>query len=80
MKNNNINELKILLANKITSMFHGNEEAKKSENSKRNFLRNSSGSSLPSIQIDKSIFEKNINIIDLIILSKLENPKVRYED
>ncbi len=76
LKNNNINELKILLANKTTSMLHGNEEAKKSEKTaKETFSENSSGSSLPSIQIDKSIFEKNINIIDLIILSKLEKSK-----
>ena len=31
IKNNNINELKILLANKATQMLHGEQEAKNSE-------------------------------------------------
>ena len=31
LKNENINNLKILLANKTTEMLHGTEEAKKSE-------------------------------------------------
>ncbi len=76
LKKTDINELKILLANKTTSMLHGIQEAKKSEKTaKEVFSENSSGSSLPSFQIKKSIFEKNINIIDLIILSKLENSK-----
>ena len=43
LKNNNINELKILLANKTTSMLHGNKEAKKSEKTAREtFSENSS--------------------------------------
>ncbi len=76
MKNNNINELKILLANQTTSMLHGNDEAKKSEEAaKEAFSENSSGSNLPSIKINKSIIEKKINIVDLIIISKLEISK-----
>ncbi len=76
IENNNINELKILLANQTTSMLHGNDEAKKSEEAAREaFSENSSGSNLPSIKINKSTIEKKINILDLIIISKLEISK-----
>ena len=50
IKDKDINELKILLANKTTSMLHGDNEAKNSENAAREaFTENSTGSSLPSI-------------------------------
>ena len=76
LKNVNINELKILLANKTTEMLHGKKEAINSEKTAREtFSENSTGSKLPSIQINRSILEKNINIIDLILLSKFENSK-----
>jgi tyrosyl-tRNA synthetase len=76
IKNKDINELKILLANKTTSMLHGDDEAKKSENSaKEAFTENSSGSSLPSVAIKLEDIKKKINILDLTILSKLENSK-----
>jgi tyrosyl-tRNA synthetase len=70
-----INELKILLANKTTSMLHGDVEAQNSEKTaKETFAENSSGLNLPSIKIKKESVKK-INIIDLIILSKLESSK-----
>jgi len=70
-----INELKILLANKTTSMLHGDVEAQNSEKTaKETFAENSSGLNLPSIKIKKEIVKK-IDIIELIILSKLENSK-----
>ena len=76
LKNDNINNLKILLANKTTEMLHGKKEALNSEQiAKETFSENSTGSNLPSIQVDKSIIKKNINIIDLVILSKFENSK-----
>ncbi len=72
----NINELKILLANKATSMLHGENEAIKSENTAREaFAENSSGSTLPSVKVKLKDIQKGINILDLIILSKLENSK-----
>ena len=71
-KENNINNLKFLLANEATKMLHGKIEADKSEKTAREtFSENSSGFSLPSIKIDK----KDFNIVDLIILSKLETSK-----
>ena len=76
LKNENINNLKILLANKTTEMLHGKEEAKKSEKiAKETFSENSSGLNLPSIKIKEKLIKNQISIIDLVILSKLEKSK-----
>ena len=76
IKNNNINELKILLANKATEMLHGTLEAKNSEETaKQTFADNSMGDNLPSISISENELSGKMTIIDLIILSKLENSK-----
>jgi len=76
IKNNNINELKILLANKATEMLHGEKEAKSSEETaKQTFSDNSMGKNLPSISINEEMIKSKMTIIDLIILSKLENSK-----
>jgi tyrosyl-tRNA synthetase len=76
IKDKDINQLKITLANEATSMLHGENEAKASEETaKKTFSENSLGSELPSILINKNQLDKKINIIDLIILSKLENSK-----
>tara|TARA_B100000767_G_scaffold103446_1_gene99345 strand:- start:2450 stop:3178 length:729 start_codon:yes stop_codon:yes gene_type:complete len=76
IKKNNINELKILLANKATEMLHGQLEAKNSEETaKKTFEDNSMGSDLPSISISEKKLMEKMSIIDLIILSKLENSK-----
>ena len=75
IKDEEINKQKIILANETTSMLHGNKEAKKSEETaKKTFSENSLGSALPSIYINKNQLN-NLNIIDLVILSKLENSK-----
>ncbi len=74
--NNNINELKILLANKATEMLHGEEEARSSEETaKQTFTDKSMGGDLPSISISEKELMKKITIIDLIMLSKLESSK-----
>jgi tyrosyl-tRNA synthetase len=76
IKNNNINELKILLANNATKMLHGEKEAKMSEETaKKTFSENSLGSGLPSILINKKQLDNKLNIIDLIIISELESSK-----
>ena len=76
IKNDNINELKILLANKATSMLHGEDEARKcEETAKQTFSGNSLSDNLPAIQINKQMLDDNINILDLVILSKLEKSK-----
>jgi tyrosyl-tRNA synthetase len=76
IKDDNINELKILLANKATSMLHGEDEARKcQETAKQTFSENSLGDNLPTIQINKKMLGTNISILDLVILSKLESSK-----
>ena len=76
IKFQDINLLKITLANKTTSMLHGEKEAKASEETaKKTFDGNSLGSQLPSISINEQQLNDNLNIIDLIILSKFENSK-----
>jgi len=76
IKDDNINELKILLANNATSMLHGEDEARKcQETAKQTFSENSLGDNLPTIQINKKMLDDNISILDLVILSKLESSK-----
>ena len=71
-----INQQKIILANETTSMLHGKKEAKVSEETaKKTFSENSLGSELPSVLINKKQLAERLNIIDLIILSKLESSK-----
>ncbi len=76
IKNKNINELKILLANKTTEMLHGKKAAHNAEKAaKEAFSGNSLGSNLPKVKIKSQNIQEKINILDLIILSKLENSK-----
>ncbi|WP_435087592.1 tyrosine--tRNA ligase [Candidatus Pelagibacter bacterium nBUS_29] len=76
IENDDINDLKIILANKTTTMLHGEDAAKNSEQAaKEAFSGNSLGSSSPSIKINSKNMNNKFDIIDLIILSKLEKSK-----
>ena len=76
LQNKNINELKILLANKTTEMLHGKRAAQNSEQAaKEAFSGDSLGANLPTVKINSKELKNHINILDLIILSKLENSK-----
>ncbi len=76
IKDQDINDLKIKLANEATSMLHGKKASQNSEQTaKEAFSGKSLGSNLPSIKIKSKDLDKQINIIDLVILSKLENSK-----
>ena len=76
LQNKNINELKILLANEATTMLHGKKAAQNSEQAaKEAFSGSSLGSNLPSIKIKLKNSNKEINIVDLVVFSKLENSK-----
>ena len=76
IKDENINQLKIKLANETTEMLHGKKAAQNSEQAaKEAFSGNSLGSNLPSIKIKKKDINNILHIIDLIILSKLEKSK-----
>jgi len=76
IKNKDINELKIILANKTTSMLHGDKDSKNSEKTANEvFSKNILSANLPSIKINKKNLKNEINIIELIVLSKLETSK-----
>ena len=76
INNKNINELKILLANKTTTMLHGEEAARNSEQAAKDaFSGNLLGSSMPSINVTPGNLKNKISIMDLILLSKLETSK-----
>ena len=76
IKNENINQLKIKLANETTSMLHGKKAAQNSEEAaKEAFSGNALGSNLPSFNINEKDIRKKLSIIDLIIQSNLEKSK-----
>ena len=76
IKNKDINELKILLANETTTMLHGKDEAKISkETAQQTFAENTLGDNLPSISIEEKMLDNQVNIVDLIVMSKLETSK-----
>ena len=76
LKNKNINQLKILLANKATAMLHGEPASKKAaQTAKNTFEKKSIGDDLPSVKIEKEKLTNGINIIDLVIASNLSNSK-----
>ena len=57
-------------------MLHGNIKSKLAEETaKKTFEENLTGSSLPTIFINQKKLSEKINIIDLVVLSKLENSK-----
>jgi tyrosyl-tRNA synthetase len=75
-KNSDINELKILLANEATTMLHGKKASLESEQAaKEAFSGNSMGSNSPSIKISFKHLEKQIDILELVVLTKLETSK-----
>ena len=78
LKNSNqdINKLKVLLANETTAMLHGSKGAKDSEiTAQKTFGDKSIGKNLPMIKIKKNIISNSINILDLVLQTKLGNSK-----
>ena len=76
IKDQNINDLKILLANKATEMLHGIDEAQNAEQSaKEAFSGSIDSANLPSIDLDKQKLNSKLTIIDIVLLSKLEKSK-----
>ena len=76
IKNQNINNLKIILANESTSMLHGKTAAKNAEQTAKNtFEKRSIGDDLPSININKDEITKGVNIVDLVVSSNLLTSK-----
>ena len=78
IKNKNINELKILLANNATEMLHGKSEASKSEKlAKNTFLENSSGENLPGIKVENEILKKNIVELISFVQREISKSEIR---
>ena len=72
IKNKNVNDLKITLANEATSMLHGKSAAETAEQTARKtFVSGLVGEDLPTLKVGKKEFENGVNIIDLVVLSKL---------
>ena len=78
IKKNNINDLKILLANKTTAMLHGKKESSDAEKlAKSTFKENSTGKSLPSIKVDKHILNKNLVELIASITKDISKNEIR---
>ena len=72
LSNNDINSLKILLANEATKMLHGKEAALKAEKTAKNiFEKRSIGDDLKTVVIKKQMIHQGMNIIDLVLQSEL---------
>ena len=71
-KEKNINNLKVLLANEVTKILHGEKASKKAEKTaKDTFEGGGLGSDLPEIIIKSEEIEEGINILDLISKNKI---------
>ena len=71
-----INKLKILLANEATKILHGEKEARESENTaKETFHGTGMGKNLPEINLPRSQLEKGINILDLLSSNNIVSSK-----
>ncbi len=76
LKNDNINKLKIILANEATSMLHGRPASVKAEKTaKETFETGGSGKDLPEIKIKKSELDQGIKILDLLSNNKIMSSK-----
>ena len=76
LKNKNINQLKITLANETTTMLHGKVATQKAaQTAKSTFENKSIGDDLPLVTIKKEKIMNGINIIDLVIVANLSSSK-----
>ena len=74
--NQDINKLKILLANETTTMLHGIKTAKESETTaQKTFKDKSIGKNLPVVKVKKISITDGMNVLDLVLLTTLANSK-----
>jgi len=74
--NQNINQMKVLLANETTKMLHGSKAAKESElTANKTFRDKSIGENLPIVRIKKNLLINGVNIIELVMMTNLANSK-----
>jgi len=72
----NINNLKILLANKATTILHGEKKARESEiTAKETFRGSGIGLNLPVVFLKSSLFKDGINVVDFLNNTKILNSK-----
>jgi len=75
-KNEDINKLKILLANETTTMLHGIKAARDSEiTAQKTFGDKSIGKDLPTVKVRKNEIVNGMNIFDLVLKTKLAYSK-----
>ena len=75
-KEENINNLKILLANQATSILHGKLAAKKAQKTaKETFEDKSLSLNLPEIKVNSEELKKGISLIDLLSLNGVMSSK-----
>ena len=78
IKENNINDLKIILANKATEMLHGEKAANESKKMAISaFKDNSSGENLPNIKINKEILNRNIVELTAFVTKDISKSEIR---
>ena len=75
-KENDINKLKILLANEATTILHGAKAAKDSaDTANETFVKGGLGKSIPEKIIERKIISQGINIIELIFQNGMVQSK-----
>jgi tyrosyl-tRNA synthetase len=78
IKENNINDLKNVLANKATEMLHGKKASQESEKmATSTFKEDSSGENLPNIKINKDILNKNIVELVAYVAKNISKSEIR---
>ncbi len=71
LEGSEINKAKMRLAFEVTKMVHGEEEAKKAEAAALNLFAGGGDADVPSFEISESELADGINIMDLLVLTKL---------
>ena len=68
----NINDAKAKLAYEVTKIIHGEEEAEKAKDAALSLFQGGGSSAhLPTVELDKSLFENGIGVLDLFTKSGL---------
>ena len=76
IKNEDINQLKIKLANEATAMLHGKKDAEEAASTaKQTFEQNLSGDGLPTYKISKNKINNKLTILELISSTKIDISK-----
>ena len=76
IRNNNINDLKILLANETTKLLHGKKASEQAENTAKNtFEKGLLSKDLPTVNIKHSEIMHGMNILEIVLISKLITSK-----